>query len=252
MKSALYFGTVRHRRFQPKRHAFSYQLLYFFLDLQEIERLFRIPLLFARRGPSVLAFRRANYLGDPSRSLDEAVRDAVTAELGERPTGPIRLLTQISYFGFCFNPISLYYCYDARDARVEFIVAQVTNTPWHERHTYVVRCQPGAPLDFVVPKKFHVSPFMPMALEYRWRLSSPGRALNVHMENHEIGGGGRAIFDATMTLERRPLTAFGVARGLLAFPLLTIKAYLAIYLQAALLFLKRFRFYGHPTSGESS
>jgi len=237
MNSALYFGKVRHRRFAPKAHSFTYHLLFFYLDLAEVDRLFRIPLLFARRGPSLLAFRDKDYLTN--------VTEVVDAQCGRPPQGPIRVLTQISYLGFCFNPISIYYCFDRADSRVEFVVAHVTNTPWHESHAYAVECADGAPMDFEMRKSFHVSPFMPMNQSYRWRLSAPGETLSAHMENHQDGHEG-AMFDATLILQRAPLTAREVCKGLVKFPLLTLKAYPAIYWQALLLWLKRLKFYPHP------
>lgn len=251
MKSALYWGRVRHRRFTPKVHAFTYSLLYFYLDLAEVERIFRIPFLFARKGPSLMAFRRRDYLGQANESLLDSVKRTVREQLGREVEGPVRMLTQISYFGFCFNPISLYYCFDASDTRVAYIVAQVTNTPWHERHVYAVEARPGEPLDFSVHKAFHVSPFMPMQMRYRWTLNVPGEALNVHMENYAPGAD-EPVFDATLTLRRRPLDGFQIAIALIKFPLLTLKAYPAIYWQAARLALKRIPFFTHPLRGEKA
>ncbi len=248
MNSALYFGKVRHQRFAPKAHSFTYHLLFFYLDLSEVDGIFRLPFLFSQKGPSVLAFRRKDYLGDPSQSLRASVSQVIERQFNKTPQGPIRMLTQLSYFGFCFNPITLYYCFDAQDQRVEFIVADVTNTPWHERHAYAVECAAGQPLDFKVQKKFHVSPFMPMELSYRWRLSPPSETLSAHMENHEAGRAA-AMFDATLSLKRAPLTLLEIFKGLIKFPLLTIKAYPAIYWQALLLIFKRLRFYPHPSQG---
>ena len=248
MKSALYIGRVRHRRFEPKKHDFTYDMAYFFLDLAETDRLFRIPFLFTTRGPAVLAFRPKDYFGG-AESLDAAVRKLVLARLGKKPSGPIRVLTQLSYFGLCFNPVSIYYCYDDRDERVQFIVADVTNTPWNERHAYAVECAEGQPLDFSMPKTFHVSPFMPMEIDYRWRLSTPTEMLAVHMENFAPSTG-RLLFDATMTMKRKKLGALSIAVTLASFPLLTMKAVVAIYFEALKLKVKGLRFFPHPATGD--
>lgn len=245
LQSALYVGQVRHRRFEPKGHAFTYRVFFFYLDLDEIDRIFRWPGLFAKRGPSFLAFRRKDYLGEKATELKDSVKNSVRSLLGKEPQGPIRLLTQISYFGFCFNPISLYYVFDKSAERVEFIVAHVSNTPWNERHTYAVECKADQPLNFTMQKLFHVSPFMPMEQNYFWRMGSPQQTLTAHMENKDQRTEA-TVFDVTMNLQRRPLTFLSLVRTLSLFPLATLKSFLAIYFEALRLFAKGLRFHTHP------
>ena len=253
MKSALYTGTLRHRRFFPKKHFFTYNVALFFLDLAEIDRLFRIPFLFSQK-KALLRFCRADYLGDSNLSLEESVRLKVAQVLGFRPEGSIRLLTQIRYLGFCFNPVSFYYCY-SKDEVLEAIVAEITNTPWNERHSYVLRCRPQEKTqNFKFAKDFHVSPFLPMEQKYNWTFSVPsteskvydkGQLLSVHMENFGLEGS-QKIFDATMLLKSRKLSIWNVFMTLASFPLLTLKAFAAIYIQALILKLKGIPFYTHP------
>ena len=138
MQSCLYNGWVRHRRFAPRAHAFRYRLFMAYLDLTELDHVFRGRWFWSTRRPALAWFRRADYLGNPSVPLDQAVRDAVERDTGMRPRGPIRLLTHLRYFGHGFNPVSFYYCFDPADTRVETIVAEITNTPWAERHAYVL------------------------------------------------------------------------------------------------------------------
>ena len=249
LNSALYTGRVRHRRFAPKTHAFEYEMVYFYLDLAEVERLFRHPFVFSKDAFALLSFRRKDYLGDETKPLDHAVRDLVRERTGKELSGPIRLLTQVSYLGHCFNPVSFYYCFDAEGAHIEFIVAHVTNTPWKEKHAYVVECPKNKVLEFRVPKSFHVSPFMPMDIEYGWRFTAPGPVLSVHMENRDLASGA-TIFDATMTFKRQDLTLVCVLKAVAAFPLMTAKTLLAIYFQALRMKLKSFRFYSNPSTGE--
>jgi hypothetical protein len=158
-------------------HAFDYRLFMMYLDLDEA------PGLFGRRwfwsvGRRTLAWlKREDHLGDPARPLADAVRDLVAERTGRRPAGPIRLLTHLRYFGYCFNPVSFYYCFDEADERVETIVAEVNNTPWGEQHLYVLPASEsrgsGTHLQFLRQKEFHVSPFMPMDIRYDWRFSQP-------------------------------------------------------------------------------
>ncbi len=247
MHSALYLGSVRHRRFAPRAHAFEYRLFMAYLDLAELDRVFRGHWLWSAKRPALAWLKRSDYLGDPAVPLDQAVRDRVAQETGARPTGPIRMLTHLRYFGLCFNPVTFYYCFDATDKRVETIVAEITNTPWNERHAYVLTDAlneaPGSVRRYRFGKRFHVSPFMDMAIDYDWRFNTPREALNVHMEDWQDGA---KLFDATLTLERREIGSAALAHALIAFPLMTFKVIGGIYWQALRLWLKRVPFHTHP------
>jgi len=247
MHSALYLGQVRHRRFAPRAHAFVYRLFMVYLDLAELDTVFRGRWLWSTRRWALARFRRSDYLGDPAVPLDQAVRDRVEQETGERPTGPIRLLTHLRYFGLSFNPVSFYYCFDAKGVRVETIVAEVTNTPWNERHVYVLADAHneghGDNRRHRLAKRFHVSPFIGMDIRYDWRFTHPGNALNVHMEDHQDGA---KLFDATLTLERQTISATSLAAVLVAFPFMTARVLGGIYWQALRLWLKRIPFHTHP------
>lgn len=245
--SCLYEGEIRHRRFGKPGNEFRYRVFLACLDLAELDSVFRGRWLWSTRRPNIAWFRRADYLGDPKTPLDKAVRDRVFAETGFRPEGPIRLLTHLRYFGHNFNPVSFYYCYAADGETLDTIVAEIENTPWNERHAYVLPVRtafdPEPRLRFRFPKQFHVSPFFPMEQLYDWRFTQPGRSLSIHMENFENGG---KCFDATLTLERREIGAAALAGALARFPLITVKVIVAIYWQALRLWWKGARFHPHP------
>jgi DUF1365 family protein len=244
MQSALYCGWLRHRRHAPVPHRFRYRLCMMWLDLAELDDVFRGRWLWSTRRPALAWLRRADYLGDPGVPIDDAVRDRVECETGIRPTGPIRMLTQLRTFGHCFNPVTFYYCYDASGANVEAITAEITNTPWNERHAYVLRAGEGnAALRFRFAKRYHVSPFMPMDVDYDWRFSRPGERLAVHMENRS---GTARLFDATLALERRPIGGASLASALMRFPLPSLRVLGAIYWNALRLKAKRAPFFVHP------
>ena len=167
-----------------------------------------LALLWGRRGRVV---PREDFLGPADRPLKEAVCDRVDQQLGIRPDGPVRLLTCLRHFGHSFNPVSFYYCFAADGETLEHVVAEVNNTPWGEQHCYVLDAatalRDGGWLEFGLAKAFHVSPFMPMDIDYRWALSRPGEKLSVYMANSKDG---EKIFDATMALERQPISAWAL------------------------------------------
>jgi len=248
VNSCLYRGTVRHRRLRPVPHAFRYELFMLYLDLAELPHVYDGRWLWSTRRPALAWFRRADHLGDPAQPLDAAVRDLVAARTGRRPAGPIRLLTHLRYFGYVMNPVSFYYCFDPTGTAVETIVADVTNTPWGERHAYVLdvdaRAGRHGVLRFTHAKTFHVSPFMGMDVRYDWRISVPGRRLLVHIDNRESAE--EKAFDATLALRREALTGPALAGALARHPWMTAKVAAGIYWQAARLWMKGVPFLAHP------
>lgn len=247
MQSCLYSGVVRHRRLSPFVHRFRYRVSQLYLDLAELDQVFRGRLLWSTNRCAWARFRREDHLGDPQRSLADAVRDLVFEHHGYRPTGPIRLLTYPRYLGYEMNPVSFYFGFDAEDRALEFVIAEVNNTPWGERHPYVLDVRNaqrnGRMWRFCFPKAFHVSPFLEMEMEYDWRFSQPGSELVVHMQNRRAGA---LIFDATMQLRRRAITTSSLAGALLRHPLMTWKVAVAIYLQALKLWWKGCPPVAHP------
>jgi uncharacterized protein len=239
--SCLYEGTIRHRRAAPATE-FTHPLALSYIDLEELPSLLGGRLV--RRGPGWLRFRRRDYLGDPGVALDVAVRDRVQALTGERPGGPIRLLTQLRSLGLCFNPVSFYYCHEAGGERLQSVLAEVTNTPWGERHAYVLTERTdGGVLSGSFAKELHVSPFMGMDHRYRARASEPGAGLSVHIESLR---GDETAFDATLALRRRELTRAAVARMTARYPVATARTLALIYGHAIGLKLGGARVHPHP------
>jgi uncharacterized protein len=246
-QSAVYEGWVRHRRFEPIAHEFRYRLFLTYLDLAELPELFdRIPLYSARRRAPA-RFRRADYIGDPHRPLDECARDAAEAATGARPAGPVRLLTGLRYLGHSFNPVSFYYCFDEAGEQVEAVVAEVENIPWGERHPYVLArgARRGNVLADEFDKTLHVSPLMGMDQTYAFRATEPGARLSVHIESRPRAGEGKS-FDATLALRRRELSRPLLTGLLLRYPAASLQVVAKIYAQSLRLKLKGARYFPHP------
>ncbi|MBN1126702.1 MAG: DUF1365 domain-containing protein [Sedimentisphaerales bacterium] len=247
MHSAIYEGQVRHRRFGKVQNHFEYRLFMMYLDLGELEAVFHRRWLWSIDRWNLACFRRSDHLGDPGISLDCAVRKLIRDRTGVEPSGPIRLLTHLRYIGHCFNPVSFYYCFNKVDSCVETIVAEINNTPWHQRHCHVLTEDTNEDRDpwkqYRFKKDFHVSPFMDMDLDYQWRFLQPCERIQVHMQNIDHG---TKLFDATLSLRRTEITGPALVRLLLRYPAMTVQVVTHIYWQALRLWLKGATFYTHP------
>lgn len=224
-----------------------------YLDLEELPALLKGGYGLGRGAFAPASFRRTDHLGDPQARLADAVRDLVEDRTGGRPAGPIRLLTPLRNWGYYFSPLSLYYCFAANGQAVEAVVAEVTNTPWRERHWYVLhggnRIGQPAHARFRHAKAFHVSPFMDMDMAYHWHLSEPAGQLSVAIVNSR---GDERLFDVSLLLKRRELSRWSMLGMLVRYPWMTGRMVQAIYWQAFRLWWKKCPFYPHPKQGDRS
>ncbi|MHB8658063.1 MAG: DUF1365 domain-containing protein [Solirubrobacteraceae bacterium] len=242
--SGIYEGSIRHRRIDPPTE-FRHRIALAYLDLDELPGLLGGRLADGRRG--LLRFRRADYLGNPDTPLRDAVLNLVAESTGERLEGPVRVLTQLRSFGHCFNPVSFYYCFASDGEQLRAVVAEVTNTPWGERHSYVV----GAPARQTGPttvsgafdKALHVSPFMGMDHRYQARFGVPAETLSVHIDSSQNGA---RAFDATLSLRRRELTHRSISSLTIRYPFATLRVLALIYGHAVGLKLGGARWHQHP------
>jgi DUF1365 family protein len=242
--SALYEGWVVHRRVEPVSHSFRYRIFLPLFDLEELpEVLDPMPLWSARR-PAPARFCRDDYLGGPL-PLAEAAREQAYDRVGRRPAGPVRLLANPRYLGVGFNPVSFYFLQDS-GGELDSVIAEVTNTPWGERTTYVLdgrRRDDRGNVHGGFDKAMHVSPFQPLDQRYEISATDPGDDLRITVRNLERG---REVFSATMALERRELTRARMTGMLLRYPPMTIATLLRIYANAVRLKAKGAPYHPHP------
>ncbi|MCG7586141.1 DUF1365 domain-containing protein [Photobacterium sp. OFAV2-7] len=252
MNSGLYVGTVRHRRFTPVKHSFSYPMFMPLIDIDELEELQRTVKGFGSSVLNFARFRPLDFMNDPSsqkqvsdiapQSLKQAVITKVESLTGERVQGRVMMLCQLRYAGLYFSPLNMYYLYDEQD-NWRWVLAEVSNTPWNERHYYAV----PAGSTYHNQKAFHVSPFNPMDQAYHWRLKAPEKQLVVHLDIRSIESG-KNIMDATMAMKRRPFTTKVLWQLIFSTPVQAIKIVVGIYWQALRLWLKGAPFYSHSPS----
>ena len=241
-RSALYEGTVMHQRTGAHASGFVRRIAMPFLDLDEVDGLTGLAPLWRAERPAPVNFRRGDFMGDPGSSLRVTVLDLVQRRAGVRPSGSVRLRAHHRSWGWCFNPIALYYCYDARET-LQAVVADVTNTPWGETHAYVLDVRGGLRDAQHEAKRLHVSPFLPMDLAYHFRLTEPGKRCGLGIT---VTRNGSVVFRAGLSLRRRPLTRRTVAGMLVRYPFLTHRVSAGIYAHAARLWLRRTPYVTHP------
>ena len=246
-KHHLYWGTIFHRRHTPFTRFFKYPIFMAYIDITSLSTTMSPSLLWNINKPAIVSFRRSDYHGDPQVDLEDAVRLTLLEKTGRSFKGPIRLLTNLRYFGYCFNPVSFYYCFNEADDKVEAIMAEVTNTPWKERYAYVIEKQDqtnNKPRLVASPKKqLHVSPFWGMDHDYDWSFSQPESNLSVYMRNFKED---KMVFDVALNLKRKVFSNSSLLKAILRFPFITLMVVYRIHWQAFILYIKRAPFFTHP------
>jgi uncharacterized protein len=249
MESALYLGKLRHRRFEPREHAFEYPVYMAFLDIDRLPELMSGSRFSSYNRWNWTGYDERDHFGDPTKPLRKRLEEDASRQGLTLPGGQIFLLTHLRYFGYVFNPVSFFYCYD-RAGRLEMMLGEVNNT-FGETHNYWLTSTNeeanASPKRYRTVKRMHVSPFQGMELEYDWIFTPPGERLVAHMNTLKNG---RANFDATLQLERRPWDAKHLVRALAAYPFITLRVIGGIHWEALRLWAKGVPVHTHPAKRE--
>ena len=242
--NAIYKGTISHTRFVPKKHTFNYKVNMLYIDLDKISESFAKNWFWSANKFNLASFKRSDFFGDTKKSIKNSINELLFETLQYKHVGKIFLLTNIRYFGYCFNPVSFYYCEDSKGKLIA-IVSHITNTPWDEKYAYVNDCRdiPSSSKHFEFDKAFHVSPFMPMNMKYKWIFSTPKDFLFVSMDNIKKD---TLCFNATLKLTKKAWTPQALNRILFLSLPFSIKTIFLIYWNALVLAIKRVKFYSHP------
>lgn len=249
-ESAIYRGRIRHRRYFPVTHEFSYEISMVMLDLDSLENEVSMFPVLGSKLPSIGWFRLKDYVGgsDSCPDLKKYVLGEVKEQLGYAPDGKVLLLTHLRYWGFLMNPLAVFYCYD-QNGWLHSVALQVTNTPWKEKILYVVEASKSSPKsESRFNKAMHVSPFNPMDMEYVCKFVRPGENLLFHLENHQKN---TCHTDATIVFKKKNFSRLQLVLLALSQPAMTLKVGFGIYWQAIKLWKLKSPFYNHPQAEEN-
>lgn len=233
MKSALYIGEIAHQRYLPKAHRFRYPFFMWFLNLDELEDLPNLGWWFSVKHWAISRMLRSDYLGDPHLPLADAVRARLLELTGHAVKGKVCGLMNMRTLGLYFSPVNFYYGFDEEGSFTHFL-AEVSNTPWNERHHYAYLLADGQ-YELRQSKAFQVSPFNPLQQQYRWRINPPRSEVGVEIAVSDSRG---PVFEARLHLDRQELNLATVRRLLLKKPIMTASIIGGIYYQALKIYLK--------------
>lgn len=247
---AIYRGQVGHQRINPKPHGLHYDIQYFWLDLCSLTDL---PAQIRRESFGAFSLRRRDYFQGCSavadiKDLAEAAKTRA-AQLGGdiSEIDQVCLLTPLANWGIYFSPLTQFYLY--QQGKPKYLLAEVSNTPWNERYHYLIPLSGTEVTHFSHAKNFHVSPFNPLDMLYKWRIEPPGEHYSLVLQNLREE---TKIFSAWFKLTREPLSVENIRNMLIRQPWQNVQIVIRIYWQALKLLCKGLPFYSHQKPKDQS
>jgi DUF1365 family protein len=239
-RSALYVGSVRHRRFGEPSHGFEYPVWYLLIELDELPELAAETTGLSYNRFNLFAFDDRDHMGPNAEPVRTKLERWLRSRGIEKLPASVQLLTQVRILGSVFNPVSFYFCRDGEDV-LQYVVAEVNNT-FGETFCYLLSSD-GKVVRDEQAKTFHVSPFQPVDGRYRFRIAAPGERISAHID---VLREGDRVFDTTLTAKRRPLSASSLLRTFARYPHLGLWTLALIHYQALRLWIKRAPFFSKP------
>ncbi|MEO6946611.1 MAG: DUF1365 domain-containing protein [Nitrobacter sp.] len=248
LRSSLYVGSIMHRRLRPPTHQFRYRAFWFLIDLDELADLSNKLKWFSYNRPNVFSFYDADHGDGSITPLRVQIEQQMVKAGINIAGGQIRLLCMPRTLGYCFNPLSIFFCYRA-DAVLAALVYQVHNT-FGERHSYVIRIDHAKDARHQCCRKlFYVSPFLDMDMRYDFRITGPDERITVGICARKSTG---PVLNAVMTGARQSLTDRDLMLVFLKSPAISIKVIAAIYWEALRLWAKGIRLRRRPLPPEQA
>ncbi len=236
--SCIYSGLVTHKRFKPRKHFFSYKTFSLLIDLNEIQDIEKKINFFSYNKFNVLSFYNIDHGPRDGSSLMKWVKKTLTKTKINIRGGTVKLLCFPRFFGYVFNPLSIFYCYD-KNKKLKAVLYEVKNT-FNEQHTYVFKNKPSSNLILhKCNKKFYVSPFISMKTFYNFRLSKPGNNINILIKQTDVKG---PLLVARQIGKKINLSSQNLLYQFFKHPLMSFKVIIAIHFEAFRLWTKGIKF----------
>ena len=232
MNSCIYNGIVTHTRFKPIRHNLRYKTFSLLLDLDEVEKLDKKLSIFSHNKFNIFSFYDKDHGDRDGSSLKTWVLSNLKKFNIHQNINTIKILCYPRIFGYVFNPLSIFYCYN--NTNLKAIFYEVKNT-FNEQHTYIFKVNNNEKIDQKCKKKFYVSPFMDMETYYNFKLLEPDEKLSVYIKQTDTEG---TVLTATQTGDKKELSLKQLILNFIKYPLMTIKIISSIHYEALLLWKK--------------
>jgi DUF1365 family protein len=244
--SALYVGSVRHRRLGGPTHRFTYPVWYALIDLDDLPGLAERTRFFSHNRFNLTGFDDRDHMGPELQPVRSKLERWLRSRGVKEPSPSVGLLTHLKVLGHVFNPVSFFFCGDG-EGSLHHVVAEVNNT-FGETYCYLLEGG-GNVVRHEEDKAFHVSPFQPVEGRYRFRITPPGPRFTAHID---VLRDGERAFDSTLSLERRQLSSTELVKTVLRHPHTGLRTLALIHYQALRLWLKRAPFHPKPAPPEGA